>query len=161
MKVFDDAVSKWVQAFAEIGVRLKAQRGGTPADITFCWGKVDDTEEGGHVPGDLGNLASFFRDRTIIPVTVTLNQDKWWGGHGLKPDSPDGLGCMARMCLLGASGNPRRPVNTTNGAPQRSLGKANPLRAWFGTYLWDRRRTSPMGLLLTLDATLMSGAALA
>ena len=70
-------------------------------------------------------------------------------------------GCMARLRLLGASGNPRRPVNATNGAPQRSLGKANPLRAWFGTYLWDRRRTSPMGLLLTLDATLMSGAALA
>ena len=60
------------------------------------------------------------------------------------------------MRLLGASGNSRRPVNATNGAPQRSLGKANPLRAWFGTYLWDRRRTSPMGLLLTLDATLMS-----
>ena len=79
----------------------------------------------------------------------------------LSRDSPDGLGCMARMRLLGASGNPRRPVNATNGAPQRSLGKANPLRAWFGTYLWDRRRTSPMGLLLTLDATLMSGAALA
>src|SRR5262245_23248182 len=48
-------------------------------------------------------------------------------------DFPDGLECMARMRLSGASGNPRRPVNTTNGAPQRSLGKANPLRAWFGT----------------------------
>ena len=76
-------------------------------------------------------------------------------------DSPDGLGCMARMCLLGASGNRRSPVNATNGAPQRFLGKANSLRAWFGTYLWDRRRTSPMALLLTLAATLMSGAALA
>ena len=71
------------------------------------------------------------------------------------------LGCMARMRLLGGSGNSRRSGNATNGAPQRFLGKANSLRAWFGTYLWDRRRTSRMGLLLTLDATLMSGVALA
>src|SRR4051794_39902998 len=52
---------------------------------------------------------------------------------------PDGLGCMARMRLLGASGNACGPVNATETAPQRSLGKANALRAWFGKYLWDHR----------------------
>ena len=30
-----------------------------------------------------------------------------------------------------------------DGAPQRSLGKASRLRAWFGAHLWDRGRTSP------------------
>ena len=79
-------------------------------------------------------------------------------------DSPDGLGCMARMPLLGALDNPRhprKPVKATDGAAQRSLGKASPLRAGIGTYLWDRGRTSPVGLLLTLESPLMPGTAAA
>jgi hypothetical protein len=68
---------------------------------------------------------------------------------------------MARMPLLGALGNPRKLVRATNGAPQRSRGKAGPLRAWFGANLWDRGRTSPVGLLLTLESPLMPGAAAA
>jgi hypothetical protein len=65
------------------------------------------------------------------------------------------------MRLLGGLGNPRKPVKAADGAPQRSLGKASLLRAWFGAHLWDRGRTSPVGLLLTLDTSLMSGGALA
>jgi hypothetical protein len=60
---------------------------------------------------------------------------------------------------------PRRVLEESSkaadGAPQRSRGKASLLRAGFGTYLWDRGRTSPVGLLLTLESPLMPGAAAA
>jgi hypothetical protein len=82
LEVFDDTVSKWIRAFADMGVRLEAQRGGTPADITFCWGEVETPESGASTSSRQGR--SRFSDRTTIPVTVTLNQDKWWGGHGVK-----------------------------------------------------------------------------
>ena len=37
--------------------------------------------------------------------------------------------------------------------------QGRPLRACFGTNLWDRGRTSPVGLLLTLESPLIPGAA--
>ena len=65
------------------------------------------------------------------------------------------------MHLLGALGNRRKPVKATDGAAQRSCDKTGPIRGWFGANWWDRGRTSPVGLLLTLESTLMPGAAVA
>ena len=65
------------------------------------------------------------------------------------------------MPALGALGNPHRLSRAANGAPQSSLDGVNASAPGLRRHSWARGRTSPVGLLLTLEASLMSGAALA
>ena len=131
--IFGDSMGDPV-ADAILHALRQVPAGLTRTDLSSQFGRHKSSEEIGRALGVLqrAQLITYSMEPTGGRPVERFNRD-----------FPDGLGCMARMRLLGASGNPRKPVNATNGAPQRSLGKADPLRAWFGTYSAGRRGGRP------------------
>jgi hypothetical protein len=69
-----------------LNLSLDPSGAGSPVHIKFCWGAVPPGEAG-DVPAPKGELPLSNRPQSTLPVTVTFDNTKAWGGLG-PPGSP-------------------------------------------------------------------------